>query len=82
MFQLVYWDEKALYLEQQFITLNDNFVRAIALSKQNIVGVNVCDLLKSLLGDEYKDPEKPAELDHWLESIEISSAKLREKKDD
>jgi len=76
--RLVYWDDKAIYIEQKFITLRDKFVRAINISKQNIVGVEVDALFKGIEGCETK-PVCPPELTHWLESIEISSAKLRKK---
>lgn len=75
--QLVYWDDKSIYLEQHFVTLSDGFVRAVALSKQNIVGVDVNDLMAKLAGSDVKRPKIPEELDHWLKGIEISSAKLR-----
>ncbi|KAG8223719.1 hypothetical protein J437_LFUL003625 [Ladona fulva] len=74
--KLIYWDEKAIYLEQKFVTL-DGFVRAIALSKQNLVNLDVNDMMKSLCGNEYEKPEMPEELSSWLLSVEISSAKLR-----
>lgn len=75
--QLVYWDDKAIYLEQQFVTLRDGFVRAVVLSKQNIVGINVDDLMAKLIGSDVKKPEILEELELWLKGIEVSSAKLR-----
>jgi hypothetical protein len=75
--QLIYWDDKSIYLEQQFLTLRDGFVRAVALSRQNIVGVNVKDLMAEFVGSDVKKPEIPEELEHWLKGIEVSSAKLR-----
>nr|CAD7585672.1 unnamed protein product [Timema genevievae] len=79
--QLVYWDDKAIYLEQRFITLTDGFVRAVALSKQNIIGVSAEEMMKTLAGTGVKKPQVPQDLDHWLKSIEASSAKLRPKSD-
>lgn len=76
--ELVWWDDKAIYLEQKFMTF-DGFVRAVAMSKQCITKVNVLDLMKELDGGE-KRPEQPEELKMWLEAIETSSKKLR--KDD
>jgi hypothetical protein len=75
----VYWDDKSIYLEQHFVTLFDGFVRAVALSKQNIVGVDVNDLMAKLAGSDVKRPNVPEELDHWLKGIEISSVKLRKR---
>ncbi|XP_050085710.1 protein THEM6 [Anopheles aquasalis] len=77
--RLVWWDEKAIYLEQQFVTLSDGFVRAVALSKQCITNVDVIELMKEFPGAEQR-PEKPAELQLWLDSIEMSSQKLRKDK--
>ena len=74
--ELVWWDDKAIYIEQKFVTL-DGFVRAIAISKQCITKVNVMDLMKEF---NVQRPEQPEELKIWLESIEASSKKLR--KDD
>lgn len=75
---MVWWDDKAIYLEQKFITF-DKFVRATAMSKQCITNVNVFDVMKSFLGSE-KPPTMPDELKLWLDSIEISSQKLRKEK--
>lgn len=62
--KLVWWDEKAIYLEQQFVTLSDGFVRAIAMSKQCITNCNVVELLKGFEGGD-KIPEAPEELQLW-----------------
>lgn len=72
--KLVWWDDKAIYIEQKFITLTDGFVRAIALSKQCITNCNVLDILKEY---DAERPPMPEELDLWLKSIESSSQKLR-----
>lgn len=74
--QLVWWDEKAIYLEQRFVTSGDNFVRAVALSKQCITNVDVVELMKRFPEGKER-PEQPEELRVWLESIELSSQKLR-----
>ncbi|XP_070508811.1 protein THEM6 [Chironomus tepperi] len=73
--ELIWWDEKAIYLQQKFITF-DGFVRAIAISKQNITKVNVMELMKKFEGGQ-KRPEQPEELRIWLEALEVSSKKLR-----
>ena len=39
--RLVFWDEKALYFEQKFVSLHDGFIRAIALCKNTVVGGSV-----------------------------------------
>ncbi|GBP04297.1 Protein THEM6 [Eumeta japonica] len=76
--KLAYWDEKTLFIEQKFITLNDGFVRAIVLSRQNLLNVDAETLFKGIPGADQR-PECPEEIKHWLQSIEVSSAKLRKK---
>ena len=39
--RLVFWDEKSLYFEQKFVSLQDGFIRAIALCKNTVVGGSV-----------------------------------------
>ncbi|KAK6630256.1 hypothetical protein RUM43_014955 [Polyplax serrata] len=74
--KLIYWEEKAIYLEHQFIT-PDNFVRAIVLTKQNAINFVPDDLIRTLAKDKYKPPVMPEELREWLTSVETLSAKLR-----
>lgn len=62
--KLVWWDDKAIYIEQKFITLSDGFVRAIAMSKQCITNCNVVELIKGFSGGE-KIPDPPQELQLW-----------------
>ncbi|XP_045493166.1 protein THEM6 [Colias croceus] len=76
--KLVYWEDKSLFIEQKFITLNDGFVRAIVLSRQNLINVDADTLLKNIPGADIK-PQCPEEIKHWLDAIEISSARLRKK---
>lgn len=78
--QLIWWDEKAIYLEQKFITTADNFVRAIATSKQCITNVNVLELMKKFPECANERPAAPEELEIWLNAIEVSSQKLRKDK--
>ncbi|XP_058455503.1 protein THEM6 [Malaya genurostris] len=77
--RLVWWDDKAIYLEQQFVTLTDGFVHAVAMSKQCITKVDVLQLMKEFPGVE-EQPPMPVELQQWLDSIETSSQKLRKGK--
>ncbi|XP_026462589.1 protein THEM6-like [Ctenocephalides felis] len=77
--QLIYWDEKAIYIRQRFITISDGFVRAEALSKQNVVGVSPLQLMKEVPGGADSPPEPSEDLKLWLQSIEASSAALRKK---
>lgn len=77
--RLVWWDDKAIYLEQQFVTLADGFVRAVALSKQCITNCNVYDIIKKFPEGKTR-PDMPEELKLWLDAIEVSSQKLRKDK--
>lgn len=77
---MIYWDEKSIYLEQQFVTASDNFVRAVCLSKQTIIGLNVEQLMAKLMNkDPSYRPEIHDDLRLWMQSMEASSAKLRKK---
>lgn len=78
--QLIWWDEKAIYLEQKFVTTSDNFVRAIATSKQCITNVNVLEMMKKFPECAKERPAAPEELEIWLNAIEVSSQKLRKDK--
>ncbi|XP_018572437.1 protein THEM6-like [Anoplophora glabripennis] len=78
--KIVYWEEKTLYIEQQFITLSDGFIRAIVLSKQGTIGLNVPEIMAKLTGKHISyRPTPPDELQDWLNSMEKSSARLRKK---
>lgn len=76
--KLVYWEDKTLFIEQKFITVNDGFVRAVVLSRQNLIDVDAKTLFDGIPGNDQK-PECPEEIKHWLQAIEISSARLRKK---
>uniref|UniRef100_A0A1B6DD83 Protein THEM6 n=1 Tax=Clastoptera arizonana TaxID=38151 RepID=A0A1B6DD83_9HEMI len=75
--QIIYWDSKAIYVEQQFITPSDGFVRAVVLSKQAMLKVDVNEVIRTLSGGKAIKPDMTPELDHWLKSIEASSERLR-----
>ncbi|XP_034824476.2 protein THEM6-like [Maniola hyperantus] len=75
--KLAYWDDKSLFIEQKFVTF-DGFVRAIILSRQNLVNVDVETLLKNIPGVEIK-PDCSQEIKYWLQAIEASSMRLRNK---
>ncbi|XP_050297926.1 protein THEM6 [Anthonomus grandis grandis] len=78
--KLITWDEKTLYIEQQFITLSDNFIRAIVWSKQNTIGLNVPEIMARLGSHDVSyRPPTPPELADWISSMEKSSASLRKK---
>lgn len=78
--KIVSWDEKTLYIEQQFVTLRDNFVRAVVLSKQTTIGLNVPEIMAKLTGKDVSyRPTPPPELEDWLTSMDKSSERLRKK---
>jgi hypothetical protein len=75
--QLVYWDEKTFYFEHRFVTLRDEFVRAVMYTSYVVVGVNVDDLITKVAVSDVKKPEIPEELEAWIRSQEICSANIR-----
>ena len=83
MFQVIYWDPSSIYMEHRFITPKDDFVRAIAVCKQRVLGVDVEDVMGELMswGSGEKGvsskPELPLEVLRWDEANQISSANLR-----
>lgn len=79
LLQLIWWDEKAIYLEQKFISNGDNFVRAIATSKQCITKLDVLEIMRKFPGGTIR-PEAPEDLQLWLRANELSSQKLRKDK--
>ncbi|KAH0535706.1 protein THEM6 [Cotesia glomerata] len=78
--QLIYWDEKNFYLEHEFISLSDNFVRAVVLSKQTVTGLKVpVSEVIAKVEPSAQRPEMSNELKLWLDSMEESSQKLRKR---
>ncbi|XP_072745670.1 protein THEM6 [Anoplolepis gracilipes] len=76
--KIIYWEDKHFYLEQQFVSLTDNFIRAVVLSRQTVTGlkVPVTDIIAEV-EPETRRPEPTKELQLWLESMEESSKNLR-----
>lgn len=76
--QLIHWDDRSLYIEHEFISLWDNFVRAVALSKQTISGddVTVPQILEKLEPNLVLPP-MTEELRTWCESLDASSLRYR-----
>lgn len=65
-------------MEQQFISLTDNFVRAVVLSRQTVTGINVpVQDIVTEMEPEIRRPEPTKELQLWLDSMEESSQNLR-----
>ncbi|XP_023012106.1 protein THEM6 [Leptinotarsa decemlineata] len=78
--KIVSWDEKTLFLEQQFITTHDGFIRAVVLSKQTTLNFNVAEIMAKLTGKDVSyRPTPPEELQDWLSSMEKSSNRMRKR---
>lgn len=76
--KLIYWEDKHFYLEHEFISLTDNFVRAVVLSRQTITNLKVTAAeIIAELDPNAKLPEVPKDLKLWLDSMEESSQKYK-----
>lgn len=47
--QIIYWDEKSIFMEHRFITPNDDFIRAIAICRQRLLECNAETVMATLL---------------------------------
>ncbi|XP_052793126.1 protein THEM6-like [Mya arenaria] len=74
--KVIYWDDTAFYVEQQFIRTKDNFVCFVSILKQTLVGIKPDEVVKIVHPDIEKPPLLP-ELEKWMESISFSSERLR-----
>jgi hypothetical protein len=72
--KIVSWDESSIFLDQTIKTLSGNVCFNV-LSKQRFTKVNVVDLMEKFTSN--RTPEQPEELKLWLQSMQISSSKLR-----
>ncbi|CAF4923925.1 protein THEM6-like [Pieris napi] len=78
----VFWDEKTLFMEHEFIGPG-GFVHAVAVCRQRVIDTSAAAIAELLLqlhcGGTCKSyPQKmPPELELWVQSNELSSAKLR-----
>merc|ERR1712059_78534 len=78
--RLVFWDDRSLYFEQRFVSLQDNFVRAVSLCKNTVVGAdNAVQQMMEDLGHP-SPPPCPEEVKIWIQSQELSSSQLRKEK--
>ncbi|XP_011315266.1 protein THEM6 [Fopius arisanus] len=76
--KLIYWEGKNFYVEHEFISLTDNFIRAVALSKQTVTGLKipVSEIIANI-DPTAQRPEINPDLRLWMESMEESSKKLK-----
>ncbi|XP_059058435.1 protein THEM6-like [Achroia grisella] len=78
----IYWDEKTVFMEHEFIGPG-GFVHAVAVCRQRVIDTSaaaIADLLLQLhcAGACHAPIGKmPPELELWVQSNELSSAKLR-----
>lgn len=47
--QIIYWDEKSVFMEHRFITPSDGFVRAIAICRQRLLDCSAEAVIGSLM---------------------------------
>ncbi|XP_066599770.1 protein THEM6 [Prorops nasuta] len=79
--KMLYWDDRNFYLEHEFISLSDNFIRAVILSKQTVTGLKVpMSEIIAEVDPEARRPEPNKDLQLWMESMEESSKKLKKEK--
>ncbi|XP_076619243.1 protein THEM6 [Colletes latitarsis] len=78
--KLVYWEGKNFYLEHEFISLTDGFIRAVGLSKQTVTGLDipVSEIVLEVEPNAQR-PEITKELQLWINSMEESSQKYKKK---
>ncbi|XP_053973796.1 protein THEM6 [Hylaeus volcanicus] len=78
--KLIYWEDKHFYLEHQFISVTDNFVRAVGLSKQTVTGLDipVSEIIAEVEPGAQR-PEIEKDLQLWISSMEESSQKYRKR---
>ncbi|XP_063986676.1 protein THEM6 [Diachasmimorpha longicaudata] len=78
--KLIYWEDKHFYLEHEFISLTDNFIRAVALSKQTVTGLEVpVSEIIAKVEPGVQRPELNPDLKLWMESMDESSKKLKKR---
>ncbi|XP_013141054.1 PREDICTED: protein THEM6-like [Papilio polytes] len=78
--KLVYWDERSLFFEHEVVTVRDNEVRSLLVSRQYAIrnsDASTTNLLLEELPGSQSKTTCPEYVKSWLDSMEISSAKLR-----
>ncbi|CAK9819521.1 Protein THEM6 [Anthophora plagiata] len=76
--KLIYWEDKHFYMEHEFISLTDKFVRAVILSRQTVTGLSIpVSEIISEVQPNVQRPEIPKDLEIWLNSMEVSSQKYK-----
>ncbi|XP_033744085.1 protein THEM6-like [Pecten maximus] len=74
--RFIHWDEKAFYIEQQFVRLSDGFVCAVNICKQATIGCTPASMVQRV--DEHlTSPPVTEELRKLMTSWKLSSERLR-----
>ncbi|XP_007902634.1 protein THEM6 [Callorhinchus milii] len=79
--KILCWDEKAFYVEQEFISRRDNFVCATMLCRQNVLRSSPDKLLQFLCKRKVECPDFPEEVQSWINYNMASSNKLKRERD-
>ncbi|KAJ8297719.1 hypothetical protein KUTeg_024250 [Tegillarca granosa] len=74
--KILYWDDRAIYLEQQIVRNKDDFICAVNICKMCVIGCTPQTLL-SKDHENVKTPAPSTELAKLLESWQLSSERLR-----
>ncbi|KAK3577117.1 hypothetical protein CHS0354_037151 [Potamilus streckersoni] len=75
--KVLYWDDKAFYLEQQFIRDSDKFVCAVNVMRLSIMNSSTSQVLEKLGCRDAIRPEPLPELVKWMEAAQLSSDRLK-----
>ncbi|NP_001084794.1 protein THEM6 precursor [Xenopus laevis] len=75
--RLLCWDDKAFYVEQRFVALKDDFVSAVLMSRQHVIGNSPDKVVQSMCKRKVESPEYPEEVVHWIKYNDSSSQQLR-----
>ncbi|RVE61894.1 hypothetical protein OJAV_G00176530 [Oryzias javanicus] len=75
--RIVTWDDKAFFLEQQFLSTKDGFVCAVMYCKQSVIRSSPDKIMQHLCKRKVECPEFPDDLKHWVSFISASSQALR-----
>lgn len=76
-FQILSWDEKAIYLQHTFERQRDKFICAIVFVNVALLGMSPQTLLEEISGRKLEVPLMIPELKKWVESNQLSSERLR-----
>lgn len=76
LLQVIYWDQKAFYVEQSFIRKSDGFVCAVNICKMAVVGGTTEQIFQKLPG-AVEPPPITEELQRLIDSWTLNSDRLK-----